>query len=441
MTHALTFPRGGILLPSREPENRPSPIVNAALPPVAVVPLRRAGGSVVECLVGPGDRVAEGELIGRPRDRQSAPVHAPIPGLVVAVREALLGDGRTGSAAVIELGGAFAQSGRPRPPRSWEVLDPQQLIAVVADAGVALDGRQEPLAERLAAARARSARVLVANAIESEPWLSAERRLLAERPGEVAEGLRIAKAATGCTRVVLAVTADSVAAAEGAAAAFRGGLEVAVFERRYPQEEESRIAAALFGPASARGRGALEGGAAVIGISSLVALREAVALGRPCLERVVTVAGSALREPRNLKVRVGTRAGDLVEEAGGLAAQPAAVVFGGAMRAHAFDGGSDWRGIPVAREVPAILLLSRRDLATGRERPCLRCGRCLDACPWGLAPARLGGLVGSAGLVRASAEGLGECTACGCCSYVCPSRIPLAARLREARDRLVGVAS
>lgn len=439
MTHALTFPRGGITLPPLAAVNGHEPIANAALPPVAVVPLRRDGGPVAECLVGPGDRVTEGELIGRPRDPRSAPVHAPIPGLVVDVRDVLLGDGRTGSAAVIELGGSFVQSGRPRPPRPWEDLDPRQIVAAVADAGVALEGGREPLAERLAAARARSARVLVANAIESEPWLAAERRLLAERPAEVAEALRIARAAIGCPRLVVAVTGDCVAAAEAVAAAFRGGLDIAVFARRYPQEEESLLAAALLGAAPVPGSSPLDRGVAAIGISSLLALREAVVFGRPCLERVVTVAGSALRGSRTLKARVGTRAGDLVDEAGGLVARPVAVVFGGAMRGHAFDADSDWQGVPITSEVPAILVLTRRDLATGRERPCLRCGRCLDACPWGLAPVRLRELARSAGPARASAEGLGACTGCGCCSYACPSRIPLAAQLREARDRTAGV--
>ena len=164
-------------------------------------------------------------------------------------------------------------------------------------------------------------------------------------------------------------------------------------------------------------------------------------LGKPCFERVVTVAGPALRSPGNLKVRVGTRVGDLVEEAGGLAARPAAVVFGGAMQGYAFPGGADWQEVPVTQEVPAILLLARRGMASGRERPCVRCGRCLDACPWGLVPVRLYELAASGALARASAEGLGACTGCGCCSYTCPSCIPLAAKLRQARQRSIGGAA
>jgi electron transport complex protein RnfC len=414
------------------------------MPPVAVVPMRRRGGTAAVCLVRPGDRVTEGELIGRPAGERSVPVHAPIPGAIVEVRETLVGDGTASLSAVIELGGAFARSGRPQPEREWKRLDPARIIALIAEAGVALDGHPEPLAARFAAARSRSPQVLVANAIESEPWLAAEFRLLAERPAEIAEGLRIAQAVLECRRIVLAVSAEAAHAAEAVVAAFHStgeSLEVAIFDERYPQEEETLLAAALLRREPPRGGTALELGAVVISVSSLAALHDAVVLGRPCFERIVTVAGSALRTPGNLKVRVGTRAGELVEEAGGLAMRPAEVIFGGAMKGHTFPGDAAWQEIPVTRDVPAILLLARGDLALARQRQCLRCARCVDACPWGLVPVRLYELAGSGALARASAEGLGECTGCGCCSYACPSRIPLAAGLDEARNRSAGGAA
>jgi electron transport complex protein RnfC len=148
MTHPLTFPRGGIHLPPRSQEIRRTPIANAAMPSVAVVPICRRGGSAAVCLVQPGERVAEGQLIGRPSDRRSVPVHAPIPGTVVAVRDVVLCDGTTGPAAVIELGGAFAQSGRPRPARDWKKLRPDEILALIGEAGVALDGHPEPRPNR-----------------------------------------------------------------------------------------------------------------------------------------------------------------------------------------------------------------------------------------------------------------------------------------------------
>ena len=111
------------------------------------------------------------------------------------------------------------------------------------------------------------------------------------------------------------------------------------------------------------------------------------------------------------------------------------------MRGHAFAGDAGWRDIPVTRDVAAVLLLGRRDLAWGRERACIRCGRCADACPWGLVPVRLHELAGSGSIAQASTEGLGECTGCGCCSYVCPSRIPLSAGLRAARAAAAGSAA
>jgi electron transport complex protein RnfC len=210
---------------------------------------------------------------------------------------------------------------------------------------------------------------------------------------------------------------------------------VVVVAPRHPQEDETRRAAARVGREPPRGGSALDLGAIVLRLSSLAALRDAVVLGRPCFERVVSLAGSALREPRNLRVRVGTRVGDLVDEAGGLAVPPAAVVFGCAMSGYAVAGDAAWQDIPVSQQTAAILFLTRREVARGRERPCLRCGRCIDACPWGLVPVRLHELAGSGDAARAADEGLRECTECGCSSSVGPSRIPLAAGLRAARHR------
>jgi electron transport complex protein RnfC len=444
MTRPLTFARGGISIPTRSQESRTAPVSNAPVPSVAVVSMGRRQGPPAECLVAPGDHVAEGQVIGRPGGGYSVPVHAPIPGTVAEVRDTLLPDGTAGAAAVIELGGAFTQSGRPRPARAWAHLGPAEIVAAIGEAGVDLDGYPQPLAVRLRSASSRPRQVLIVNTVESDPWLAAESRLIADRPAEVAEGVRIVQAALACPRAVLAVTGDSAPAAERTVAACRaagGSLETAVFDARFPQEEESRLACALLGREPPRGGTALDIGAVVVSASSLVAVRDAVVLGKPCFERVVTVAGPALRTPRNLKVRIGTRAGELVEEAGGLARAPAAVVFGSAMQGHAFAAEADWRDIPVTRETSAVLLLTRRVLARGRERPCLRCGRCADVCPWGLVPVRLYELAGSGSLAQASAEGLGACRGCGCCSYACPSHLPLSAGLREAQARSTGGAA
>jgi Na+-translocating ferredoxin:NAD+ oxidoreductase subunit C len=429
-----TFARGGIVFPPRRIDNRTVPITNAPVPPVAVVPLRRRGGPSGVCLVREGDRVGEGDPIGRLPKPDALAIHAPIPGSVIGVREVLQDDGAVGPAVVIELGGDFAQSGRPRQAREWKRLHATAILAAAAEAGIAIEG--EPLAARLAAAVARGPGVLVANAVETEPWLAAEFRLLADRPAVVAEGALIARAALGCARIVLAVTPDGEEAAALATEAARelgGAVEVVVVAPRHPQEEETRLASALFGREPPRGGSPLDLGAVVLRLSSLAALRDAVVLGRPCFERIVTLGGAALREPRNLRVRVGSRVGDLVDEAGGLASRPAAVVFGRLMNGYAVAGDGEWQDVPVSQETTAIHFLGRREVARGRERPCLRCGRCADTCPWGLVPVRLHELAGAGDTLRAVEEGLRDCTECGCCSYVCPSRIPLAASLRAAR--------
>ncbi len=431
MTRTPTFPRGGIQVPARKAATRDAPITNASVPPVATVPLRQHVGAPAECLVKPGDVVAEGQLIGRAVEKLSAAVHAPIPGRVAEVREVVLADGSRCSAVVIELGGEFQQSGRPPKPWDWHGASPAELLALVREAGVVgLGGEPVPVAPKWQAARERGPETLVANAIEGEPFLAAEHRLLLERPAEVAEAIRIAQRALGCRRIVLAVIEETAEAGRETIEILRRegiAAELAAFQDRWPQGEESQLAAALCGDEAPPTADAFERGMVMASIATLVAVREAVALGRPLIERVITVAGPGVREPRNLKVRSGTPIGELIEEAGGLARRGDPIVIGGPMRGAIVEDLS----FPVTRTVSGVLVLPHaRDQ---QSWPCIRCGRCVDACPWGLSPVRLSKAAASGLLARARALGLEDCRACGCCSYVCPSRIPIVDILKAAR--------
>jgi len=147
------------------------------------------------------------------------------------------------------------------------------------------------------------------------------------------------------------------------------------------------------------------------------------------IERCVTVTGGAVRRPGVLKVRVGTRVGDLFEECGGLSEAPGKIVLGGPMRGASISS----LDFPVTKGVSGVMAFTQAEARTGPELPCIRCGACVEACPWGLVPTRLHKLIQRGDVTAALAEGLSSCTECGCCSFACPSRIPLADSLRRGK--------
>jgi electron transport complex protein RnfC len=363
--------------------------------------------------------------IGRAEGPLSADVHASIPGVVRQVREIRLPDGTTSPAVHIALEGEFNLTGRTRRPLDWRGLSPDQLLQRLEAAGVVgPDGM--PAADRLRAAG--RAGLLVVNGAESEPYLTCGQRLLVEKAMEVLSGAAIAASILGAVEVRIGIEEDKPEALRAATEAASGfGFEVCSLEARYPQDEEGLLVRSLAG-SRANGRLA-ESGFAVLDIVTLLAILEAVTLGLPQIERVVTIAGEAIRRPGNLKARLGTPVSALLEECG--LRDPARVIAGGPMRGFALDS----LDTPLTKGMNGILALSRREILAAARTACIGCGRCGEACPWGLRPDELYKWLEHGETAEARRRGLEACTECGCCAFVCPARIPLAQGLSAGKRK------
>ncbi len=419
------FFRGGASLPPGAGPSPREPISNAAVPARAVISMRQHAGDAAECVVQPGDLVREGMQIGKACGPRCTHVHASIPGRVVAVEDAPDGAGGTSPAAVVELEGEFDRSGRARADRRWGQMETAELLAAVQSAGIVDMGRVPvPVHVKLARRPGDAPCLLVANAVRDDPSIPGVSALLAGRVREVVEGIRIAVRLLGPSRAVLAVGGadrELVPAFERAIDAEGGAVHIAVVSSRYPQADEELLGAVVARPGDGR--------PVVLAAAAILAVREAAVLDRPLIETVVSVAGSIVRSPRTLKARLGTRIGELLEECGGCVEEPAAIVLGGLMAGRLAASAE----APLTKSVSGVIALSAREARPPRSLPCIRCGACIDACPWGLDPGSLCKLIAHGRILQARAEGLDACSLCGCCAHACPSRIPLAAALASGR--------
>ncbi len=430
MSKGRSFVHGGVRPPGAKHYTGGVPIRNAPVPAVAVIPMHQHAGAPAECAVRPGERVREGMRIGRAAGAVSANVHSSIPGVVRAVDSLFLPSGVCSLAATIDLEGEFDHSGRPGKAEEWQRLPVPELTRRIWEMGVVgLGGAAFPSVLKYAGRKGARVEAFVVNGVECEPYLTADHRLMLEKADEVLQGARIAQRLLQPERVIVAVGSDKPDALERMServAAQGLDWQVIPLEVRYPQGDERRLLRALTGREVPAGGEPLDIGAVVANVGTLFAVYEAVALGKPLIERVITVSGRAVRQPANLKARLGTPVRVLIEECGGFAEPPARLVAGGPMMGFALLD----LDAPVTKLTSGVIALSRREVPRGRETPCIGCGRCLQSCPQRLRPTTIYKWVDHGEYQRALREGLADCTECGCCGYVCPARIPLVQGMR-----------
>jgi electron transport complex protein RnfC len=387
-------------------------------------------GKPAECLVSVGDVIREEMLIGRADGVFSANVHSPVPGKVTDISEIYLANGVKSKAVVIELEGEFDRSGKDHQPVDWEEKSPKDLLDRITAMGiVGLGGATFPTHIKYFVREGLSAETLVVNGVECEPYLTADHRLMLERADEILTGVRIISRILEPSRVLFAIEEnkpDAIQHISERVAALGLDIQVAPLHVKYPQGDEKQLLKALIGSEVPSGGLPIDIGAVVSNVGTVFAIYEAVALDKPLIERFLTLSGGALKNPGNYKVRVGTRFQDLIEECGGFSEPPAKIVSGGPMMGFSVAD----IDTPVTKGVSGILALSHRETGPIQQTNCIRCGKCVASCPFGLNPTHMYKLIDHQQYEDAMGAGLMDCKECGCCSYVCPAGIPLTQGLK-----------
>ncbi len=421
----VSFGKGGICFPERDAYEHIHTIQNAFIPPSAIVPLNECPEAEVRCLVYQGQRVEECQIIGRSDNAKGANVHSPIPGEVREIRKIILPGGLESEAVVIDLSGSFSRLGRKQELYPWKSLSAGELDHVLSEKGViGLERKPIALHPVFASARKSAAQAIIINAVDVEPFDRTELAVICLRPEQICSGIEIALKTTGAQRAIFiysSIHAQSLSGFFKVVEEAKLKISFIATEPIYPQGFSSQLrTAAMSIPAKICPAAEIRK-APIFNISTLYAMYEAIALNKPFMERTVHVGGDAVKHPSTLKVRVGMRIGDLIEECGGFKGLPARIVINGPLTGHAVED----LDIPVMKGMRSILALTEAEIRASRGSSCIRCARCVETCPEGLNPELVFRLLRAERLEEAEAAGIARCSLCGACGYICPSRVSL----------------
>ncbi len=395
-------------------------------PPFVVLPMSQHIGAPAAPCVQKGERVFVGTTVGRGSGFVSADVHASVSGTVRGVVPFLMPNGVKSEAVVIDSDGEFTPDPALRAP---EVDDREGLVAAVARSGiVGLGGAGFPTHVKLSPPKDREIDTLVINAAECEPYITSDFRGIVEDPESIVEGVALVKRLLGIPRAVIAVEDNKPEAADILRPLCGPkDIEIMLLPASYPQGAEKVLIANVTGRAVPAGKLPADAGVIVLNVGTVAHVYKYVKTGMPLVSKRITVDGDAIAGPCNVMVPVGAPVSFLIERCGGYKTPPKKLIMGGPMMGVALYS-DDY---PVQKNTNAILALS--DIELTGTNPCIRCGRCVDACTVRLSPVEIQTAYEAGDLEAANAMSVMSCVECGCCTYACPARRPITQIMRLAK--------
>ena len=413
-------------------------------PPKVIVPLSQHIGKVPRAIVKVGQEVVRGEPIARTDDWLSVPHHAPVTGVVefIGLRPGVRGPWV--ESIVIRAYPGATQEDLWGQPRDLAAASGGDILQAIWDTGmVGLGGAAFPTHAKLTVPKQAKVHTLVVNGCECEPYLTCDHRVMVEQADDMIVGTRYAMRATGAVRAIVGIEdnkpdalAAILAAISRAGALPEGEIHAELVPTKYPQGSEKMLIMALFGIEIPAGGLPVSLGMVVNNVGTLAALGKLLPAGRGLTERVVTITGPGVAKPGDYIVPLGTPLRFVLDYAGAPGADARQVILGGPMMGQAAAS----LDVPITKGMSGVLVLLG-DVLDQNERlktyPCIKCSECVESCPMGLNPSQLGMLAAKREYdLMGSHYHLGECFECGCCTYVCPSNIPLVQQFRVAKQIL-----
>ncbi len=409
-------------------------VVRLPFPEVVYVPLLQHVGSPAIPLVHPGQEVVRGEPIASAAGFMSVPMHAPATGRVREIVDMPTPRGVLAPTIVIDVYPSSSQAVLYGSERDISTLSPEMLVGAVQEAGiVGQGGGILPTHAKMRVPDGGAIDTVIANGCDCEPELTTDHRLMIEQPAAVLRGLAVVRKALGAERAIIGIDANKPDAVEALSRLTREAdrVEVRVVKTRYPQGAEKVLIKSLLNREVPAGGLPSDVGVAVFNVATLAQIGELLPQRQGLIERIITVTGEGIEKPGNYLVPLGTPVRHVLACVG-LKPGNTRIVFGGPMMGTAI---SSW-DTPITKGVSGILVIPGGDTTSrGEERPCIKCGACLDVCPVHLNPCYLGQLARVRDYERMAEQyHLMDCFECGCCSYVCPADIPLVQHFRIAKQ-------
>ena len=411
-------------------------VVRIPVPEKVLLPMQQHIGVPCTPTVKAGDKVSVGQIVGDSDKFLSAPIHASISGTVSAVKQATLANGVITQAVEIESDGEMRLFDGLEPPK---VTGKESFLRAVRDSGlVGLGGAGFPTHVKLRIPPDKNVDTLIVNAAECEPYITVDYRECLENSWDILSSIYTLKEILGFKRVVIAAEDNKPEAFKVLKAiadrdvAEDNAVRLMTLKSKYPQGAEKMMVLSATGRKVPPGKLPADVGCVVMNVASVAFIARYLKSGKPLVSRSLTVDGSAIADPKNVRVPIGMNVGEIIDFCGGFKAEPGKIITGGPMMGLAVVN----TDIPVLKQNNAILAFADDASKVKKERDCIRCGRCAAACPLSLMPTLVERYIKAKDIDRLEKSGAMVCMECGSCAYSCPAAKPLVQYMRLAKQML-----
>lgn len=425
--------KGGMHIPDHKEETNKIPIRKIDGAPVHIFPLQQHIGARLDPKVSVGDYVKVGQVIADSDALLSAPIHSSISGTVIDIKPCLHPSGAEVTAIYVENDFKDEMSDTIVPIK-LAGMTKEDIIHTIRMAGiVGMGGAGFPTHIKLSPPKDKKITHIIVNAAECEPYLTSDHRLLLEQTEDILDGLKICMKLLGLEKGHIGIEANKMDAVDAIMKKKDDSIEVCVLKTKYPQGGEKQIIKAVTGKKVPMGGLPADVGAIVINVDTAFSIANIFKRGIPTISRVITVSGDAIKNPCNLEVRLGTPIENVIEAAGGFSGDVKKLILGGPMMGSAIYSVK----IPTIKTTSAILALSHAASVFDENSPCIRCGKCVKACPMHLMPLNLAKYAEKGDLEMCEEYKIMNCIECGLCSYLCPGKRGPVQNIRLAKQRIM----